>query len=313
MTHAEDHHGQLKNDLRKWVEQNSDTGLDWFLDEGPVEALPEAPVVPEAPVIPVTPESQTTPEVPANPEVQKAAKPQPPQPAPPIKDPEFQRQCDHFVEATFGLMGRQAPHQVVPDPLLEKHGGDPRRALKELRDEVLPCVQCKLAETRTQVVFGAGSAHAKVMFIGEAPGRDEDLQGQPFVGASGQLLTKIISAIGFEREHIFIGNILKCRPPANRDPLPVEVKACEPFLKRQLAIIQPSIICCLGRVAAQTLLNTEDGLGKLRESVHFYEGIPVMATYHPAALLRNPAWKRDTWNDVRRLRALYDALEQRKS
>ena len=146
------------------------------------------------------------------------------------------------------------------------------------------------------------------MFIGEAPGRDEDLQGEPFVGRSGQLLTKIIGAIGLTREDVYIANILKCRPPQNRDPAGGEVAACEPHLKRQLAIIHPRVICCLGRIAAQTLLNTDLSLKRLRESVHFYAGIPVMATYHPAALLRNPQWKRDTWNDVRKLRVLRDAL-----
>lgn len=321
MTHADDHPDKLRDDLRKWVGQNKDLGPDWFLDEGPVAAAEVPPASTVQPAAEAKPSAEPTAEIVAEPAPAPAPAPKPtsqppaegPAPAPPISNPEFKKECDDFTEATLGLLAQQPLRQVAADPLLEKHGGDPRHALKDLRDEVLPCRLCKLAETRTQVVFGAGSAHAKVMFIGEAPGRDEDLQGQPFVGASGQLLTKIIEAIGFDRRHIFIGNILKCRPPGNRDPLPDEVMACENFLKRQLAIIQPSIICCLGRVAAQTLLGTDDSLGKLRGSVHFYEGIPVMATYHPAALLRNPAWKRDTWNDVRRLRALYDALQQRRS
>jgi len=182
--------------------------------------------------------------------------------------------------------------------------------LAQLREQVLPCQQCALHETRNSTVFGAGNARADVLFIGEAPGRDEDLQGEPFVGASGQLLTKIIAAIDFPRDDVYICNILKCRPPNNRDPLPEEVACCEVHLKQQLAIIKPRVIFCLGRIAAQALLKTEASLGALRKAVHFYEGIPVMATYHPAALLRNPNWKRDTWNDVRKLKALHDTLLQ---
>ncbi len=303
MTHADDHPEKLRKDLLKWVGQNRDLGLGWFLDEGPV-AVPAIPDTPDT--VKATPPA-------GKPGVQPVSEMSAPKPAPAITNPEFKIECDRFVASALGLMSRRPPSQSAVDPLLEKYDGGPGPALKELQDEASACRLCKLAETRTQVVFGAGSAHAKVMFIGEAPGRDEDLQGQPFVGASGQLLTKIIEAIGFDRRHIFIGNILKCRPPGNRDPLPDEVDACKSFLRRQLAIIRPSIICCLGRVSAQTLLGTEDSLGKLRGTVHFYEGIPVMATYHPAALLRNPAWKRETWNDVRRLRALYDALDQGKS
>ncbi len=307
----------IRADLLRWIEQNDGVGPDWFLDEGPVEPLPvaeediaapaEAPAAPAAPAPAGDTRVPAPPAAPA-PALQEADIPAP-GPAPEIKDPAFKAEVDRFVADTLRLIADQPPHQQQVDPLMPEHGGDPRHALKALQDLVLPCRQCDLAETRTQVVFGAGSAHARVLFIGEAPGRDEDLQGQPFVGASGQLLTKIIEAIGFDRRHVFICNILKCRPPQNRDPLPAEVQSCEPYLKRQLDIIQPKIICCLGRIAAQTLLGTDLSLGKLRRSVHFYQGIPVMATYHPAALLRNPDWKRDTWNDVQRLRALHDALD----
>ncbi|MBE0565094.1 MAG: uracil-DNA glycosylase [Krumholzibacteria bacterium] len=200
---------------------------------------------------------------------------------------------------------------MEPDPLLVEAGGDRRAALSRLRDLVLPCTACELSQGRTHTVFGEGNPEAEVVFIGEAPGADEDAQGQPFVGKSGQLLTKVIAAIGFAREDVFICNILKCRPPGNRDPLPAEVASCEPHLRRQLAILQPKLICCLGRIAAQTLLGTDTSLKRLRETVHFYAGIPVLATYHPAALLRNPEYKRDTWDDVRKLRALHDALAAR--
>ena len=181
-------------------------------------------------------------------------------------------------------------------------------ALRLLAGEVATCTSCPLREERTQTVFGVGDPDADLVFIGEAPGREEDLQGEPFVGRAGQLLNEILKAIGFRREEVYICNILKCRPPNNRDPEPDEVACCEPFLRRQLAIIEPKLICCLGRVAAQNLLGTRATLGALRETVHSYEGIPVMATFHPAALLRNPHWKRPTWDDVRKLRALYDAL-----
>lgn len=299
MTPTGEHPEALKNDLLKWVRQNQDQGLDWFLDEGPVE-VPESPEAVD--VEPVAEKALAPASAPAGEPAQVL------RPAPEITDPVFRQECETFVANTLQLVAEQPPQQLGTDPLLAAHDGDPEKALAALQDEVLPCRKCQLAETRTQVVFGAGSARARVMFIGEAPGQDEDLQGQPFVGVSGQLLTKIIEAIGFDRRQVFIGNILKCRPPKNRDPLPDEVKACEPHLKRQLDIIRPKIICCLGRVAAQTLLGTDLSLGKLRKSVHFYQGVPVMATYHPAALLRNPSWKRDTWNDVQRLRALHDAL-----
>ena len=305
MTHADDHPDKLKADLRKWVLQHEDQGLDWFLDEGPVA---ETVQTVDHPV-----ETTTEQEEPAEQPVAKSSPsttmPPAPKPAPAITDPVFKQECERFVETTLRLIAEQPAPLDSGDILLDQFNADSNQALAALRDEVQPCQACGLAKSRTQVVFGAGSAQARVLFIGEAPGREEDLQGEPFVGASGKLLTKIIEAIGFDRNHIFICNILKCRPPGNRDPLLEEVEACEPYLKRQLAIIRPRIICCLGRVAAQTLLNTDLSLGKLRRGVHFYEGIPVMATYHPAALLRKPAWKRDTWNDVQRLRALHDALE----
>ena len=147
------------------------------------------------------------------------------------------------------------------------------------------------------------------MFIGEAPGADEDRQGEPFVGKAGQLLTKIIEAIHLRREDVYICNMLKCRPPNNRDPLPEEIAECEPYLKRQIDIIQPKIICTLGRVATQAVLHTTAPMRAMRGKLHEYAGIPVIATYHPAALLRNPAFKRDTWEDVKWLRREYDGVE----
>ncbi|MCP4571604.1 MAG: uracil-DNA glycosylase [bacterium] len=224
-------------------------------------------------------------------------------------DSAFKRRAEIFVAETVGKIARQSgAGGLAADPYLVEAGGDKAAALARLKAEVLPCTACSLSGGRKNTVFGAGDPDADIFFIGEAPGRDEDLQGEPFVGRSGQLLTKIIGAIGLGREDVYIGNILKCRPPENRDPTGVEVEACEPHLMRQLAIIQPRVICCLGRIAAQTLLGVDTSLKRLRDSVHFYAGVPVMATYHPAALLRNPDYKRDTWDDVRRLRVLHDAL-----
>jgi uracil-DNA glycosylase family 4 len=168
--------------------------------------------------------------------------------------------------------------------------------------------KCALHQTRTNTVFGVGNPDAGVVFVGEAPGRDEDLKGEPFVGRAGQLLNKILAAIGFRREDIYIANVLKCRPPENRDPASSEVAQCEPYLLRQLEIIEPRVICALGRIAAQTLLKTSSSLTKMRTEVHDYHGIPMVATYHPAALLRNPNWKRPAWEDVQKLRVLYDEL-----
>lgn len=168
------------------------------------------------------------------------------------------------------------------------------------------CRRCGLAETRANFVFGTGSESAELVFVGEAPGQEEDLQGEPFVGRAGQLLTRIIESIGFRRKDVYIANILKCRPPGNRDPLPEEIEKCEPYLVEQLRIIEPKVICALGRVAAQTLLRTKTPLSKLRGTIHNYLGIKLITTYHPAALLRYTQYKRPTWEDMQLLRKVYD-------
>lgn len=183
---------------------------------------------------------------------------------------------------------------------------EPSELLEKFHLEICDCQKCALGKTRTNFVFGVGNPDATLMFIGEAPGRDEDLQGEPFVGRAGQLLNKIIESIGFGRKDVYIGNILKCRPPNNRDPLPEEVDVCEPYLHRQIDLINPAVICALGRIAAQTLLRTRATLGKLRENIHTYQGRPLIVTYHPAALLRNPNWKKPAWEDVQLLRKIHD-------
>ena len=178
--------------------------------------------------------------------------------------------------------------------------------LGELYEAIKDCHRCPLGDTRTHLVFGDGNEKADLMLVGEAPGRDEDLSGVPFVGRAGQLLNKILEAIHFKREDVYIANIIKCRPPNNRDPLPSEVEKCEPYLKKQIDIIQPKFILALGRIAGQTLLRTNASLSQLRGKVHNYHGIKLLVTYHPAALLRNPHWKRPVWEDVQFLRKLYD-------
>lgn len=183
------------------------------------------------------------------------------------------------------------------------------KSLDELNSMICNCVKCPLGATRIKFVFGVGNPNADIVFVGEAPGADEDAQGEPFVGRAGQLLNKILDAIHFKREEVYICNILKCRPPNNRDPEPEEIDACEPHLWKQLELMQPKIIVCLGRVAAQTLLRTTDGLNIMRGKVHDYRGIKLVVTYHPAALLRNPNWKKPTWEDVQWIRKMYDEMK----
>lgn len=181
-------------------------------------------------------------------------------------------------------------------------------SLGELEHYVATTTLTPLDETRTNPVFGVGNPEADLMVIGEAPGADEDREGEPFVGRAGQLLDKIMEAIGFNRDDIYIANILKSRPPNNRNPHPAEVAAHLPVLYRQISLIKPRLILCVGRVSGTTLLNTDESLKDLRQRFHDFHGIPLLVTYHPAALLRNPNWKRPTWEDVQMLRARYDEV-----
>jgi DNA polymerase len=192
----------------------------------------------------------------------------------------------------------------TPRPATASSPVDGSAGLAALASTVSVCTRCALHESRKQTVFGVGNPNAKLMFIGEAPGADEDAKGEPFVGRAGQLLTKIIGAMGMTREEVYIGNILKCRPPKNRDPLPSEVECCEEYLRAQIALIKPKYICALGRIAAHWLLKTDATLGAMRTQQHTYEGIPVIVTYHPAALLRNPGFKAPCWEDMKKLMAL---------
>lgn len=201
---------------------------------------------------------------------------------------------------------------IKPTPgkkaILSKDGFEKACSIDELNGMINTCQKCSLGTTRTKFVFGVGNPNTKAMLIGEAPGADEDKQGEPFVGRAGKLLNDILKAIKFEREDVYIANILKCRPPGNRDPLPSEMETCMPYLMKQIALIKPNVILCLGRVAANGLLNKKMTLGALRESVYDFNGIQVVVTYHPAALLRNPNWKRGCWEDVKKFRKIYDEL-----
>ena len=216
------------------------------------------------------------------------------------------------VQRTLSTMAAQGVAGFDPSPgAMEKLSRwgiteDPKNdttlvSLEEVRNMLGDCRRCHLCETRTHLVFGTGDPRARLVFVGEAPGYDEDIQGEPFVGAAGKLLTRIIQAMGLDRSQVYICNILKCRPPGNRNPLSDEIDQCIPFLKRQLAAVSPDCICALGKFAAQTLLETQTPISRLRGRFFEYSGIQLMPTYHPAYLLRNPEKKRDVWEDVQKI------------
>lgn len=193
------------------------------------------------------------------------------------------------------------PPAAAEAPAAHRDGGVASLGWDELAARVAACTACELHRTRTRTVFGTGDREADWMFVGEAPGADEDRQGEPFVGRAGQLLTAMIEALGMRRGQVYIGNVLKCRPPRNRDPRPEEVVRCRPFLERQIALVRPRVIVALGRIAAHNLLGVDTPLSRLRGRVHRFgaEGVPVVVTYHPAYLLRSPADKRRAWEDLR--------------
>jgi uracil-DNA glycosylase len=186
----------------------------------------------------------------------------------------------------------------------------PKETLEAIRADLGDCRRCKLAPTRTHIVFGSGNPKAELMFVGEAPGADEDAQGLPFVGRAGQLLTRIIESIGMTRDDVYICNILKCRPPGNRNPETDEIAACEDFLFRQVATIKPKVICALGLFGVQTLLRSKEAIGRLRGNFFEYRGVKLMPTFHPAYLLRNPSEKRKVWEDVQKVRDYLRSLRR---
>jgi uracil-DNA glycosylase family 4 len=174
-------------------------------------------------------------------------------------------------------------------------------SLSEIEDWMGNCQRCKLNTTRKNIVFGTGNSKPDLVFVGEGPGADEDEQGKPFVGRAGQLLTKMIEAMGIKREDVYITNVVKCRPPENRNPEPEEISSCSPFLENQLKVLKPKVICTLGTFASQTLLKTEEKISKLRGRFHPYQGMLLMPTFHPAYLLRNPAEKKSSWEDIQKI------------
>ena len=216
-----------------------------------------------------------------------------------------------YIELEGLASGQETPAGLSSGSLLSEQGQGPLEtgsrepggsALVVLKTEVLSCVKCELSKTRTHVVFGAGNPKARLMFVGEAPGMQEDLQGLPFVGRAGTLLTKIIESIGLKRDDVYIANVLKCRPPENRNPLPTEILICEEHLIRQIELIKPRVICALGKFAAQTLLRSTETISRLRGKFYDYHGAKLMPTFHPAYLLRNPSEKRLVWEDMKKIR-----------
>ena len=226
-------------------------------------------------------------------------------------NPDIIQQLEFFRD--IGIESIRRPETMVPVAAVSQTTAIPvsgtteacetTETLEAIQADIGDCQRCKLAPTRSTIVYGSGNPHAEIVFVGEAPGFDEDQQGLPFVGTAGQLLTRIIESIGVKRDDVYICNILKCRPPNNRNPEPDEVLACSPFLKRQIAAIQPKIVCCLGKFAAQSLLRSAAPITRLRGEFHDIDGIRMIATFHPAYLLRSPEKKREVWEDMKAIRA----------
>jgi uracil-DNA glycosylase len=248
--------------------------------------------------------SASTPSTEPMPKRAPARSPAPPSPDSAVHVPTTQTGAESVAspleDVPAGITVGGASRALFDDPAAKLE------TLEEIARVVAGCRRCPLYATAKNPVPGDGSATADFMIVGEAPGANEDEQGIPFVGQAGQLLTKIIGAIDLKREDVFIANVLKHRPPGNRNPMPDEVTACSPYLVRQIELVRPKVILALGTFAAQTLLETKLTIGKLRSQVHRYYGVPLIVTYHPAALLRNPAWKRPTWEDVQLARRILD-------
>jgi len=209
----------------------------------------------------------------------------------------LKKQLEHLRE--LGVEGIRVPTEAPVVTPIKRISAD---SFEQIHQEIGDCTRCPLHEQRTHVVHTEGNRKARLMFVGEAPGADEDAQSRPFVGRAGQLLTKIIEAIGMKREEVLIGNVNRCRPPGNRAPMPDEVAMCKPFLLREIAAVQPEVIVVLGNTATKNLLDTREGITRLRGNFQEYKGIRVMPTFHPAYLLRDPSKKRETWEDLKKVR-----------
>jgi len=233
-------------------------------------------------------------------EFQTAAPKREPAPAPPAL-------------RTPSISSSAAIKPVAPEPslfeIVDRVEGD---SLDRIREDIGDCTRCRLHKGRTKIVFGVGNPKAELMFVGEGPGRDEDLQGEPFVGRAGKLLTQMIEAMGLRREDVYIANVVKCRPPENRLPEKDEIAICSPFLMRQIDVIRPKVICCLGSCSAQTLLATTQGISRFRGEWFDFRGAKLIPTYHPAYLLRNPAAKSDVWKDLQKVMAYLGLQPKRR-
>jgi len=229
-------------------------------------------------------------------------------------DPRHAAYLDALGVDVYVRRGLPAPSPVADDAAGPDAAGPDAARLdwSALRERVAACTRCELHSTRTQTVFGVGSPTARWMFIGEAPGAEEDRQGEPFVGRAGQLLTSMLKALGFARDDVYIANVLKCRPPGNRDPRPEEARCCRDYLERQIELVAPTLIVAIGRIAAQNLLGTDMPLAKLRGTVHALGPgrRPVLVTYHPAYLLRSPGEKRKAWQDLLLARGIFSRIER---
>lgn len=217
--------------------------------------------------------------------------------------PPLNSKAARYFEQQKELYGSeiQLDEKLRPNRNADKNG-DSAKLLEAYYNEIKDCQLCSLGSTRTKFVFGVGNPNADLLLIGEAPGQNEDLQGEPFVGRAGQLLDKILHSIGLSREEVYIANVLKCRPPNNRDPLKTESETCKPYLKKQIEIIKPKLILALGRISGVWLTGEEMSLGDMRGKTFFFGDSEMMVTYHPAALLRNPNWKRPCWEDMQKVR-----------
>lgn len=274
-------------------------------------ATPGRPAAPSSPIAPPVPSPAVSP-APGEPGSSPVRFARPPAHIAPLTGAgslPAARSADASASGRSGAgAGRPAARPTWgPPPAAEGRDSDWEKKLKTLEKEALGCTRCPLREGCNSVVFGVGQATVPLVFVGEAPGAEEDRQGIPFVGRAGELLTKIVEAIGLKREQVYICNVLKCRPPGNRDPHPDEVATCSPFLMRQLEILKPKVICTLGRHSTLLLTGESTAMKNVRGQVFDYRGTKVIPTYHPAALLRNPALKPLVWEDVQKVRALLDA------
>jgi uracil-DNA glycosylase family 4 len=285
--------------FRRYLEQQADLGQPPLVLDGPLRAtLPQA----------MQPRSPDDAGVPTPPRAERAESPSPPRRVKPPTGQSARAPRRQQASKKSEPPPIPGPGIVVPAPATDLFAADPLAdaTLDEVAAQIRACTKCGLHKSRTNAVPGEGPPNARLVVVGEGPGANEDAQGRPFVGRAGALLDDILAAIDCPRETVYIANVVKCRPPDNRKPQGDEIEACMPYLHRQLALIRPKVILAMGATAAEALLQTRGSLSALRNRVHDYRGTPLIVTYHPAALLRNPNWKRPTWDDVRIARQLLD-------